>query len=139
MSFYKINGYPWWVIDQVSVSIQENINKCKKSQYYPLNLERPFGKMHFLTFPYPGICYIRTCNKRQLIPHFARVNESLKNVSFKLRKKNPTLIMETGTRNKHSEKRKLRKKLKNPENTEERFQFYYSKYSISTTKCSFEE
>ena len=106
MSFYKINGYPWWVIDQVSASIQEKINKCKKSQYYPVNLEQPFEKMHSLTFPYPGIRYIRTCNKEQLI----RVNESFKNVSFKLRKKNPTLIMETGTQNKHSEKRKLRKK-----------------------------
>ena len=54
MSFYKINGYPWWVIDQVSASIQEKINKCKKSQYYPVNLEQPFEKIHSLTFPYLG-------------------------------------------------------------------------------------
>ena len=33
--FHKINGYPWWVIDQVSTSFQENINKSKSSEHYP--------------------------------------------------------------------------------------------------------
>ena len=32
--FHKINGYPLLVIDQVSTSIQENINKDKSSAYY---------------------------------------------------------------------------------------------------------
>ena len=38
------------------------------------------------------ICYIKMYKKEQLIPTFARVNV-LKYVSFKLRKKIPTLIM----------------------------------------------
>ena len=33
--FHKINGYRWWVIDQFSRSIQENINKDKNSACYP--------------------------------------------------------------------------------------------------------
>ena len=37
--FHKINEYPWWVIDQVSTSIQENINKSKSSEDYSDTLE----------------------------------------------------------------------------------------------------
>ena len=33
--FRKINGYPWWVINQVNRSIQESINKNKNSVCYP--------------------------------------------------------------------------------------------------------
>ena len=36
--FHKINGCPWWVIDQVSTSSQEN-NKSKSSEYYPDTLK----------------------------------------------------------------------------------------------------
>ena len=52
--FHKINGYPWWVIDQVSTSFQENINKSKSSEYYPDTLEQPVEKMHSLILPYAG-------------------------------------------------------------------------------------
>ena len=58
------------------------------------------------------IRYIRTCEKEQLIPTFARVNISLKDVSFKLRKKIATIIIEAEIQNKHSEKRKLRKEIR---------------------------
>ena len=58
------------------------------------------------------IRYIKTCKKEQLIPTFARVNVSLKDVSFKLRKKIDTLIMETEIQNKHLERRKLRKQIR---------------------------
>ena len=58
------------------------------------------------------IRYIRTCKKEQLIPTFARVNVSLKDVSFKLRKKIATLIIEAEIQNKLSEKRKLRKEIR---------------------------
>ena len=58
------------------------------------------------------IRYIKTCKKEQLIPRFARVNVSLKDVSFNLRKKIATLIMEAEIKNKHSEKRKLRKEIR---------------------------
>ena len=47
-AFHKINEYPWWIIDQVSTSIQENINKSKSSEYYPDASEQPVGKMHSL-------------------------------------------------------------------------------------------
>ena len=43
-AFHKINECPWWIIDQVSTSIQENINKSKQ----------PVGKMHSLILPYAG-------------------------------------------------------------------------------------
>ena len=58
------------------------------------------------------ICNIKTCKKEQLMPTFSRINLSLKDVSFKLRKKFATLIMEAVIQNKYSEKRKLRKELK---------------------------
>ena len=36
MSFYKVRWKPLGdSIDEVSASIQKNINKCKHSQYYP--------------------------------------------------------------------------------------------------------
>ena len=52
--FHKINGYPWWVIDQVSTSFQENINKSKSSAYYPDTLEQRVEKMYSLILPYAG-------------------------------------------------------------------------------------
>ena len=56
-----------------------------------------------------GIRYIKTCKKEQLMPTFARVKAFLKDVSFKLRTKIAGLIMEAEMKNKHLEKRKLRK------------------------------
>ena len=50
--------------------------------------------------------------KEQLTPTFAKVKISLKNASFKLKWKIATLIMETEVQNKHLEKRKLIKELK---------------------------
>ena len=50
--------------------------------------------------------------------------------------------MEAEIRNKHSEKRKLRKEIinyKNTDYTEESFEFDRFKYSISSTKCSFKD
>ena len=58
------------------------------------------------------IKYITTCKKERLTPTFAKLNISLKNVSFKLKWKIATLIMETEKLNKHSEKRKMKKELK---------------------------
>ena len=40
--FYKINEYPWWVIDQVSTSSQENINKSKSSEHTQTLQFNPF-------------------------------------------------------------------------------------------------
>ena len=51
------------------------------------------------------IRYIKRCKKEQLIPTFARGNVSLKYVSFKLRKKIATLIMEAEIRKTETEKR----------------------------------
>ena len=47
----KIYGYPWWVIDQVSIFIQKNINKSKRSEYYPDTFEQSVEKMHSLILP----------------------------------------------------------------------------------------
>ena len=58
-----------------------------------------------------------TCKKEQLILTFAKVNVSLKDVSFKLRKEIATLVMETEIQNKHSEKQKLRKKIRKIQTT----------------------
>ena len=37
--FHKMNGYPWWIVDQVSTSSQENINNSESSEHYPDTLE----------------------------------------------------------------------------------------------------
>ena len=58
------------------------------------------------------IRYIKTRKKGQLIPSFARVNVSLKDVSFKLRKKIATPITEAEIQNKRSEKQKLSKEIR---------------------------
>ena len=63
------------------------------------------------------IKYIKTCKKERLTPTFAKVNISLENASFKLKWKIATLIMKTEMQNKHSEKRKLKKELKQICNT----------------------
>ena len=42
--FHKTNGYSWWGIDQVSPSIQGEINKSKSSEYYPDTSKQPFEK-----------------------------------------------------------------------------------------------
>ena len=52
--FHKINGFHWWVIDQVSTSIQENINKSKSSEYYPDTSEQHVEKMNSRILPYAG-------------------------------------------------------------------------------------
>ena len=59
----------------------------------------------------------RICKKEQLKPTFARVNVSLKDVSFKLRQKIATPIMEAEIQNKHLEKQKLRKESKKIQTT----------------------
>ena len=50
--FRKINGYPWWVINQVNRSIQESINKNKNSVCYPDTSEEPVEKLHSLILTY---------------------------------------------------------------------------------------
>ena len=42
--FHKTNRYSWWDIDQVSPSIQGEINKSKSSEYYPDTSKQPFEK-----------------------------------------------------------------------------------------------
>ena len=56
------------------------------------------------------INYIKTSKKERLIPTFAKVNISIKNPTHKLRRKILLLVMNTELENKHSEKRKLRKR-----------------------------
>ena len=51
--FHKRISYPWWVIDQVSTSSQENI-KSKSSEHYPDTLKQPIEKMYSLILPYAG-------------------------------------------------------------------------------------
>ena len=58
------------------------------------------------------IKYIKTCKKERLTPTFAKGNISLKSASFKPKWKIATFIMESEMQNKHSEKRKLKKELK---------------------------
>ena len=50
----KIYGYTWWVIDQVSTFIQKNINKSKRSEYYPDTFEQSVEQMHSLILPNDG-------------------------------------------------------------------------------------
>ena len=58
------------------------------------------------------IKYIKTCKKELLTPTFAKVNISLKNASFKFKWNISTSIIETEMQSKDSEKRMLKKELK---------------------------
>ena len=55
------------------------------------------------------IAFITLCKKPQLIPTFAKVNVSIRNGTYKLKRKIARLVMETELQNKHREKCKLRK------------------------------
>ena len=50
--------------------------------------------------------------KQQLIPTFAKVDASIRNDTYKLKRKIACLVMETELQNKHREKRKLRKNIR---------------------------
>ena len=55
--FHKINGYLWWIIDQV--------NKSNNSEHYTNTSEQPAEKMHSLLLPYAapkGNSIIKTMN-----------------------------------------------------------------------------
>ena len=56
--------------------------------------------------------HIKTCKKESLIPTFVKVNFSMKNKAYKLRRKISLLVMNTELENKQSEKRKLQKEIK---------------------------
>ena len=58
------------------------------------------------------IAFIKLCKKEQLIPTFAKVNVSIQNDTYKLKRKIARLVMETVLQNKHREKRKLRKDIR---------------------------
>ena len=48
---HKIYGYPLWDIDQVNTFFKKNINKSKRSEYYPDTFEQTVEKMHCLILP----------------------------------------------------------------------------------------
>ena len=58
------------------------------------------------------IAFIKLCKKEQLIPSFAKVNLSIRNGTDKVKRKIARLMMETELKNKHREKRKLRKDIR---------------------------
>ena len=58
------------------------------------------------------IAFIKLCKKEQLIPSFAKVNVSIRNGTDKVKRKIARLMMETELKNKHREKRKLRKDIR---------------------------
>ena len=58
------------------------------------------------------IAFIKLCKKEQLIPTFAKVKVSIRNGTYKLKRKIARLVMETELQNKHREKRKLRKNIR---------------------------
>ena len=58
------------------------------------------------------IVFIKLCKKEQLIPIFAKVNVSIRNGTYNLKRKIARLVMETELQNKHREKRKLRKDIR---------------------------
>ena len=58
------------------------------------------------------IAFIKLCKKEQLIPSFAKVNVSMRNGTDKVKRKIARLMMETELKNKHREKRKLRKDIR---------------------------
>ena len=56
--------------------------------------------------------FIKLCKKEQLIPTFAKVTVSIRNGTYKLKRKIARLVMETGLQNKHREKRELQKNIR---------------------------
>ena len=56
-----------------------------------------------------NIVLIKLCKEEQLIPTFTKVNVSIQNGTYKLKRKIACLVIETELQNKHGEKRKLQK------------------------------
>ena len=59
------------------------------------------------------IKFIKSCKNENIIPTFAKVNLSLKHGNYKLQLRIARIAMETELQNKHREKSKLQKEIKN--------------------------
>ena len=59
------------------------------------------------------IRFIKSCKNENTIPTFAKVNLSLKHGNYKLQLRIARIVMETKPQNKHCEKSKLKKEIKN--------------------------
>ena len=75
--FDKINECPWWIIDQVSKSIQVSINKNKSLNITLILHNSPLKKMHSLILPYAGPkrnTIIKTMNNslKRFLPYNAK-------------------------------------------------------------------
>ena len=57
------------------------------------------------------IKFIKPWKKENLIPTIAKVNVSVKSRSYKLKRKITRLVMNTELKNKHIQKRKLKKEI----------------------------
>ena len=55
--------------------------------------------------------FIKKCKQEDLIPTFAMVHLVIKHETIRLKKKIPLIIMDAELQNKHTEKRKLKKKI----------------------------
>ena len=59
------------------------------------------------------IRFIKSCKNENIIPAFAKVNLSVKHGNYKLQLRTTRIVMETELQNKHREKSKLKKEIKN--------------------------
>ena len=94
-------------------ALNEISEYMKKKHGYTITVIRSLEKTQrkFIKVS-PDIRFTKTCKKEGLTPTLVKVNISLKNASFNLKRKTAVLITETEMQNKHSEKGKLKKELK---------------------------
>ena len=59
-----------------------------------------------------GIKFMKTCKRDELIPTFAKVNVAIKHGTQKLKIKLARVVMETEIQNKHDQKRKIKKQIR---------------------------
>ena len=103
------------IIFTITLHVRNNIFKhIKKKHGHDLikvvrDIEQKKIKFEKLV---PDIAFIKLCRKEQIIPTFAKINVSIQNGTYKLKRKNDRFVMETELQNKHREKRKLRKDIR---------------------------
>ena len=99
----------------VQLYARNNIFKCIKKKHGQgiLKIVKTFKNLKTKYVKVQAhIKFIKHCKSENIIPTFAKVNVSLKHSNHKLKSRIAKIVMEAELQNKHCEKKKLKKEIK---------------------------
>ena len=102
----------------INLYAQNNVSKHIKKKHWQ-EIIRIFRSLENLKTKYVKVVtyikFIRSCKNKNIIPTFAKVNLPLKHGNYKLQLRIARIVLEAELQNKHREKSKLKKEIKNLE------------------------